>query len=322
MNVSPVALGAWALGGWRWGGKEKNRPEDTVRASIDAGINLIDTAPVYGFGFSEEVVGQAIQGHRDKVLIATKCGIVWDDRPGAEKHFDTFDNDGNPVSLCRCLRKESVFQECDDSLKRLGIDVIDIYQCHWPDPNTPVEETIDALITLQDKGKIREYGVSNFTADQMEECLKYGVIASDQPKYSLLTRDIEDEILPFCIENDIGIIAYSPMENGLLTGKITVDQEFPDGDLRNDKPWFKPENRQNAITALNKIRPVAEKYNATLGQIALAWVFSQPGITSAIAGARNGEQAKSNAQAARILLEDKDIEEIKKIFEFVSLNQA
>ena len=155
LEVSRVILGTWALGGWLWGGTEKNNADKAIQVSIDSGVNCIDTAPVYGFGLSEELVGRAIRGNRNKLIIATKCGLVWDDRKGSSTFFESTDNHGKPIKVNRCLRKESLFRECDDSLKRLGLDVIDLYQCHWPDPATPIEETVEAFLTLKEKGKIR-----------------------------------------------------------------------------------------------------------------------------------------------------------------------
>lgn len=321
IEVSPVILGTWALGGWLWGGTEKNKAEQAINASIDTGINCIDTAPVYGFGLSEELVGHSIRGKRSKVLIATKCGLVWDDRKGSTTFFESKDNHGKPIKVNRCLRKESIFRECDDSLRRLGIDVIDIYQCHWPDPETPVEETVEAFSVLKEKGKIRAFGVSNFSVTQMESWLKFGPLASDQPKYSLLSRDIETDVLPFCNKNNIGVICYSPMEMGILAGKIGMDNVFPDNDTRKNRPWFQPEKRQEVLNALDKVRPIAEKYNTTLGNIAVAWAFHQPGVTAAIVGARDGEQAKCNAAAANISLSQEDLSVIRAAFSPLQLDE-
>ena len=323
LEISPVMLGTWAMGGWLWGGTGKNRSEEAILASIDTGINCIDTAPVYGFGLSEEIVGKAIKHReRDRLIIATKCGLVWDDRPGAARFFDTSDNSGNALSVKRCLRKDSIIRECEKSLTRLGIDVIDLYQCHWPHAGTPIAESIDALTTLREQGKIRAFGVSNYSLTDLQQCVDHGGVASNQPKYSLLSREVEEDILPFCLQNRIGTIAYSPMEMGLLTGKITMDYELPEGDTRKQRPWFQPEKRRQVLNALDPVKPIADKYGATLAQLAIAWIFSQPGVTAAIVGARNPEQAKSNALAAELELAPEDIQSIRAVFAPLELDEA
>jgi|GEM_PF-25465 len=313
-EVSPVILGTWAHGGWLWGGTERNDAEKAINISIDAGINCLDTAPAYGFGLSERLAGAAIKGKRDKVIIATKCGLVWDDRKGSTLFFETRDNNDKPLRICRNLTKKSILRECDASLKELGIDTIDLYQCHWPDPNTPIQETVEAFLELRDKGKIRAFGVSNFSVSQMMEWMVYAPLHSTQPKYSLLTRDIENDFLPFCIEHDIGVLCYSPMEMGILTGKIGMDRVFPDNDTRKNRPWFQPAKRREVLDALERIKPIAEKYGTSLGNIATAWIFGQPGVTAAIVGARDGEQARDNSSAANIVLTTDELAEIRRIF--------
>lgn len=321
IEISPVILGTWALGGWLWGGTKKNDAEKAIQASIDAGINCIDTAPAYGFGLSEELVGRAIRGKRDKLIIATKCGLVWNDRKGSTLFFESKDNNDKPIKVNRCLRRESILLECDASLKRLGVDVIDLYQCHWPHVETPIEETAETFLELREKGKIRAFGVSNFSVPQMEEWLKYAPLDSNQPKYNLLSREIEDDVLPFCKKHSVGVICYSPMEMGLLTGKIGMDKTFPDNDTRKNRPWFQPKKRQEVLDALEKIKPIARKYGATRGDITAAWIFHQPGVTAAIVGARDGEQAKSNAFAANISLSSEDLAAIRGIFEQLKLDE-
>ena len=321
LEISPVILGTWALGGWLWGGTEKNNAEQAIQASINAGINCIDTAPAYGFGLSEELVGKSIRGRRDSLIIATKCGLVWDGRKGSTKFFESKDNNGKPITVNRCLSKKSILMECDASLKRLGVDVIDLYQCHWPDPSASIEETVEAFSVLKEKGKIRAWGTSNFSIAQIEEWIKYAPLSSDQPKYSLLSRDIENDILPFCEKNNIGVICYSPMEMGILAGKIGMDKAFPDNDTRQNRPWFQPEKRQEVLNALEKIRPIAEQHNVSLGNIAVAWTFHQPGVTAAIVGARDGNQAKINALAADITLSNEDLGTIRAAFAHLKLDQ-
>jgi methylglyoxal reductase len=321
LEVTPIIMGTWALGGWLWGGTDKNRPEDAILASIDAGINCIDTAPIYGFGLSEELVGKAIKGRRDDVLIATKCGMVWEGRSGGTDFFDATDAEGKSHHVKRCLTKSSILSECDDSLRRLGIDVIDLYQCHWPDASTDIDETMDALVTLHDQGKIREFGVSNFSVEDMTQCLQTAAIASDQPKYNLLAREIEEDVLPFCIERGVGVIVYSPMEMGLLTGKVGMDREFPDNDTRKNRPWFQPEKRREVLAALEEVRPIAEAHDASFAQLSVAWTIAQPGVTAALVGARDAEQAKTNAAAGDLTLTVEEEAAIRAVFNALELDE-
>jgi len=313
-KVPVVSFGSWAIGGWQWGGTDDDQAKRAIRRGIDLGVTCIDTAPVYGFGHSETIVGEAIQGKRDKLVIATKCGLRWDTEEG-EFFFDTVDRNGNPLKLYRNLRPNSIRQECENSLRRLKIDVIDLYQCHWPDKTTPLEDTMDALLTLQKEGKIRYIGVSNFTVEMMETCLRKGRIESAQPKYNALERDIESEILPFCRENQISILAYSPIAQGLLTGKVTLDREFPHGDLRRDNAMFSPVNRRRVLNMLERVKPIAEGYGITLGQLFIAWTVHQPGITTALVGARNEKQIEENARAGSVRLTDKDLHDIRAALE-------
>jgi len=315
LEVPPVILGTWALGGWLWGGTERNDPEAAVLASLDAGIGAVDTAPAYGFGLSEAWVGRAVRERRNEVLLATKCGLVWDGRDGSVPFFAARDLQGRPVEIRRCLRARSVRSECDASLKRLGVDVIDLYQCHWPDPGTPVNETLEALAALQDQGKIRAFGVSNFGVAELEQCLKSGFHpVSNQVKYSLLSREIEADVLPFCRKNGIAVIAYSPMEMGLLTGKIGLGHSFPETDTRRNRPWFQPAKRARVLEALEQILPIAGRLGVTLGQLAVAWVNAQPGVTASIVGARDRRQAEMNARAAGVRLPPEDEAVIREVF--------
>lgn len=314
LRVPVISFGAWAVGGWLWGGTDDDAAVRAMQRGIDLGVTCIDTAPVYGMGHSERIVGRAIAGRRDQVIVATKCGLRWDAEEG-QHYFDTTDNEGNPRRIFRNLRPESIRHECEQSLKRLGVDTIDLYQCHWPDPTTPVDDTMEALLSLQHEGKIREIGVSNFTPDLMRQCMKKGRIASNQPKYSALERESEKEVLPFCRVNDIGILAYSPLAQGLLTGKVGPDRVFPQNDLRSNKAMFSAENRRRVLDMLEKARPIAEKYDATFGQLFLAWTVAQPGVTTALAGARNETQVEENAHAGDIRLSEEDIAAIRKLVE-------
>jgi len=315
LKVSPIIFGAWAAGGWFWGPQDDDDSVRAIQAAIDAGINCIDTAPIYGMGHSEEVVGKAIKGRRDKVFLATKCGLRWD-TPGEGSNPWTYKGlDSTECTVVRNLRKAAIVAEAEQSLKRLGTDVIDLYQCHWPDPSAPIAETMEAMVTLKQQGKIRAIGVSNFTPEMMAECLCHAPLASDQPPYSLLRRDIEADVLPFCRQHNVGVIVYSPLEQGILTGRVTMERTFPEGDYRSGRPWFQPANRRRILDALEKVRPIAEAHNATLGQVAAAWIIAQPGVAAAIVGARNPDQARENARAADIRLSAADLQTIRSTFE-------
>ncbi|MGD9498410.1 MAG: aldo/keto reductase [Armatimonadota bacterium] len=314
LRATPIVFGAWAIGGWLWGGTDDEQAIEGIHAALDAGINAIDTAPAYGMGHSERVVGEAIRDRREEVLVFTKCALRWDLDIGWH-HFDTVDNEGRPVSLYRNLRRDSILWECEQSLERLGIDCIDLYQCHWPDPTTPIKETMGALVELLDQKMIRAIGVSNFTPEMIEECLAYGPVHCSQPKFSLLSRENYEGVIAWCDEHDIASIVYSPLEQGLLTGKVTVDREFKEGDQRNTKPWFTEENIRRVNAVLDEVmRPIAEAHQATLAQITLAWTIAAPGITCALAGARNPEQARENAGAMDVQLSEDEFETIRAAF--------
>ncbi|HUU49475.1 MAG TPA: aldo/keto reductase [Nitrospinota bacterium] len=314
LEVPIIIFGAWAIGGWLWGGTDDEKAVSAIHKALDLGMTCIDTAPVYGFGHSEEIVGRAIKGRRDDVIIATKCGLRWDLEEG-ELFFETIDSRGKALKIYRNLKAHSIKEECELSLKRLSVDVIDLYQCHWPDSTTSPDETMETLLRLKEEGKIRAIGVSNFTTEMIKTCLKYGDVASDQPKYSLLFRDIEKDILPYCRKHDIGLIVYGPLGQGLLTGKVTMERKFNQGDLRIDQPWFQPKNRRRILDTLEKIKPIAKEHNATLAQLSINWVISEPGVTSAIVGARNPEQVIENAGASDFRLSKEERSIIKGCFE-------
>nr|WP_320021943.1 aldo/keto reductase [uncultured Draconibacterium sp.] len=310
VKITPISFGAWAIGGWFWGGAEENESVKAIEAAITNGMTTIDTAPVYGFGQSEEFVGKAIKGKRSKVELLTKFGVVWD-RKSSHVHYEkTFDNQGNQVSLYRLGSKESVIKECEASLRRLGTDYIDIYQQHWPDSSTPVEETMEALEILKDQGKIRAGGVSNYSMSEMEKAEKYFNLSSNQVPYSMVNRDIEDKVVPYCISNDKAIIAYSPLQRGVLTGKITADYKFAEGDHRPTTPFFKEPNLSRINTFLDKIKPIAESQQVTLAQLVLKWTLLHPGITCVLAGARNEKQVLENIKAMDVLITESDQQQI------------
>jgi aryl-alcohol dehydrogenase-like predicted oxidoreductase len=317
VHVSPVIFGAWAIGGWMWGGTDDDAAIAAIQASIDAGANTIDTAAIYGMGHSEAVVGKAIKGRRDQVVIATKCGMRWEGDEGADP-WAVKDNTGKDVTVRKNSKKDSIAFECEQSLKRLGVDVIDLYQIHWPDSTTPVEESIEAMEKLRKQGKIRAIGVSNYDVPLMERASKVGQLSSLQPPYSLIQRKIEDKILPWCRKNNVGVIVYSPLERGLLTGKVGPDRKFNEGDHRATHKFFSTENRKRVLASLEKIKPIADKHKASFAQLVIAWTIAQPGVTAALVGARDAEQATHNAQAAKIALSNDELGAIRAAFDETS----
>lgn len=290
--ITPIIMGTWQTGKAMWTGIDDNKSHKALQAAFDAGITTFDTAEVYGNGHSERIVGQALADFRDKVVIATKV----------------FSNH---------LKYNQVFTACHRSLKNLNTDYIDLYQIHWPPGSfghakTPLEETMKALNELKSQGKIRAIGVSNFNHSQIKEAAQYGEIVSLQPPYSLFWRQVEKETAPFCRKNGMTLLAYSAMAQGILTGKFAKGHKFERGDHRSANRLFQPEHFQRIQSALDQIRPIAEAYNATLGQLALAWVIAQPG-TCAIAGARNARQAVENAAAAQISLSEETLKDLDTI---------
>lgn len=277
IQVTPVGLGTWAIGGWMWGGTDEAQSIDTIHRAIDKGIGLIDTAPVYGFGRSEEIVGKALaDGRRDQVALATKVALNWND-----------DQD----KVWRDATASRIEREVEDSLKRLQTDRIDIYQVHWPDSRTPMEETARALENLYQAGKIRAIGVSNFTPSQMDELQKTVPLHSLQPPYNLFEREIEQEILPYCRENGIATITYGGLCRGLLTGKMQEDTQFTGDDLRKNDPKFQGERYSQYLNAVAELDAFArERYQKNVLALALRWLVDQPGVTTALWGARRPEQ--------------------------------
>ncbi len=312
IEATVVGLGTWAIGGWLWGGTDERNSIDAIRAGIEAGITLIDTAPAYGLGLSEEIVGKAIVGKRDRLVIASKCGLIWDTDKGTF-HYPEFDK-----KLHRYLGRESVKTEVEQSLKRMKIDCIDLMQTHWQDHTVPIEETMTALLELKKEGKIRAIGVSNATVAQMDEYRAVGPLDTDQEQYSMLVRKCEAEILPYCRKNRIAFLAYSPLAMGLLSGKVGPEREFTGDDIRNQIPLFSKENRVKVAAMLEKMNPIAEKYGLTLSQLVLAWTVEQPGVTHALAGARNPAQARENARAAQVELDADDVETIGEMIAVIS----
>lgn len=301
IQASVVAFGAWAIGGWFWGGADDRESIAAIQQAVDAGITLIDTAPAYGLGRSEEVVGRAIRGRRDQVVLATKCGMTWH----TEKGTPFAEELGQPIN--RYLGPESIRYEVEQSLRRLQTDVIDLYQTHWQDETTPIDETMATLLELKKEGKIRAIGASNATVAQMDEYRTGGPLDADQEKYSMLDRELEIEHLPYCKKNNIAVLAYSPLAQGLLTGKVSVERELAEDDLRAMNPRFSPAGRERILAFLQEIRPIADAHEITLAQLAIAWTLAQPGLTHALVGARNPQQVLENAAAGDVVLDESDL---------------
>jgi aryl-alcohol dehydrogenase-like predicted oxidoreductase len=297
LQLSEVTFGAWAAGGWMWGGTERSDAIEAIRGSFELGVTSIDTAPIYGQGESEEIVGEAIKDlPRDQIQILTKYGMRWDLNKG-EFGFSSKDNAGNDIDIYKYAGKESVIKECEDSLKRLGTDYIDLYQIHWPDSTTAISETMEAVSRLIEQGKVRYAGVCNYDAAQMAEAEKYVTLVSNQVPYSMVKRNIEAELVPYCLEHGKSILAYSPMERGLLTGKMKPGYQFATGDHRQSLPYFKEENLKRTNNFLDQVKYIADEKQLTLGQLVILWTLQQPGITITLVGARNKEQALQNAKA-------------------------
>ncbi|MGI4887093.1 MAG: aldo/keto reductase [Janthinobacterium lividum] len=310
--VSRITFGSWAAGGWMWGGTEQNDAVGAIHASYELGVTSIDTAPIYGQGLSEQIVGEAIKSlPRDKVQVLTKFGMRWDLDKG-DFGFKSKNNEGQDIDVYKYAGRDSIIKECEDSLRRLGTDYIDLYQQHWPDVTTPIDETMEAMQRLIEQGKVRAAGVSNYSVAQMEAAEKTIALAANQVPYSMLRRDIEQDVVPYCEAHHKGILVYSPLQLGLLTGKMKPGQHFDDGDLRNGNKMFQPENVARVNEFLNKIRPLAETKGATLGQLVLRWTLAQPGITVALVGARNPEQAVQNARAVDVRLSFEEVDFINK----------
>ncbi|MDP8244938.1 MAG: aldo/keto reductase [Candidatus Hinthialibacter antarcticus] len=309
IEASVIVLGTWAIGGTWWGGTDEAASIDAIRAAIDNGVNCIDTAAVYGFGVSETLVGKAIEGRRDQVVIATKCGLRWDFDKG--EHF--FDLEGKSVN--RHLAADSIRWEVEQSLARLNIDCIDLYQTHWQDPTIPAEETMATLQDLKREGKIRAIGVSNCDAERMKQYASAGPLDCDQEKFSMLDPEIKEDQLPHCMENNIALLAYSPMAMGLLTGKLTPERKLKEGDVRLVRSRFSTENRARVLAMLNEFQPIAEHYELTIAQLVLAWTIAQPGVTHVLAGARNADQALENVKAGNTEISENDLTAIDKILE-------
>jgi aryl-alcohol dehydrogenase-like predicted oxidoreductase len=323
IEVSPVIFGAWAIGEWMWGPQDHDDAITAIRTALDAGVNAVDTAAVYGFGRSEELVAEALQGRkRQDVVLLTKFGLRWDHgEKGTVRFFETKDMEGRVLSIYKYAHPDSVIEECEQSLRRLRTEYIDVYQVHWPDDTTPIEDTFGAVRKLIEQGKVRAAGVSNCSPEQMSRANAVTPLASSQPPFSMILRDAQRDVIPWCRRNNVGVIVYSPLQRGLLTGKIKPGHVFAEGDHRADNAFFQPGNVKTVNAFLDNIRPIAEAHDATLAQLVIAWTIRQPGVTAALVGARNIKQASENAAAMNVTLRDDEIAQIDQHLEAVTIQR-
>lgn len=302
LTITPIGVGAWAMGGgdwaFSWGPQDDKDSIEAIHAALDAGINWIDTAPVYGLGHSEEVVAKAVSGRAKRPYIFTKCGLVWNEKG----------------EVGRSLQRDSIRRELESSLRRLKVDAIDLYQIHWPDPENEIEEGWRTLAELKQEGKVRNIGVSNFNVQQMKRAEKIAPITSLQPNYNAVTRDIEKEILPYCRQHNIGVIVYSPMKSGLLTGKMTRERikALPKDDFRPRTPNFNEPLLTRNLGLVEVLRAIGQRHRRTPGEVAIAWVLRDPVVTGAIVGMRSAGQAREVVRAADFRLSSEEIQQVEK----------
>jgi len=300
MMISRIGVGAWAMGGggwqWSWGPQDDQASIDAIHAALDQGVNWIDTAAVYGLGHSEEVVARAIRASSKKPFLFTKCERVWNERG----------------EISGSLKAESIRRECEASLRRLQVDVIDLYQIHWPEPAADIEEGWTEMARLQEAGKVRFIGVSNFTVEQMKRCRAIAPITSLQPPYSLVAREVESEILPYCLANNIGVIVYSPMHSGLLTGAMTRERvaSFAPDDWRRREPNFSEPLLSRNLRLVGVLREIGSRHGRTPGEAAIAWTLANPAVTAAIVGVRSSKQVEGIIGAGEFELSKAELREI------------
>lgn len=300
MELTPVGVGAWAMGGggWAfgWGPQDDAQSIEAIHAAIDRGVNWIDTAAIYGLGHSEGVVARALAGRSNRPYVFTKCALVW--------------NDKREVS--RSLKADSIRRECENSLQRLKVDVIDLYQIHWPDPDSDIEEGWSTLAQLKKEGKVRWIAVSNFNVAQMERCRKIAPITSLQPPYSAVSPEVENEILPYCQQHGIGVIVYSPMKSGLLTGSMTRERiaNFPQDDFRRKALNFQEPHLTRNLELAELMKQIGARHGRSAGEVAIAWTLRHPAVTAAIVGMRSAQQVEGVIGALEFRLSEQEIQEI------------
>ncbi|HEY9631396.1 MAG TPA: aldo/keto reductase [Coleofasciculaceae cyanobacterium] len=301
LHLTPIGFGAWAIGGsgWAfgWGHQEDQESIEAIHRALDLGVNWIDTAAVYGLGHSEEVVAQALKGRSQQPYVFTKCALIWDEQG----------------EIGRSLKAESIRREVEDSLRRLKLDAIDLYQIHWPNPDPEIEEGWSTLAQLKKEGKVRYIGVSNFNVEQMRRAQQIAPITSLQPPYSLVNRNIESEILPFCQQHHIGVINYSPMQSGLLTGAMTAERvaQLPEDDWRRNSTEFQEPRLSRNLKLVELLKQIGQRHDRSPGEVAIAWTLRHPAVTAAIVGGRNGKQVEGIIGAMEFRLSELELNEIK-----------
>jgi len=304
LEITRIGFGAWALGGagwaFAWGEQDDRDSVAAIHAALDAGVNWIDTAAVYGLGHSEDVVAKALAGRANRPYVFTKCERTWN----AERQ------------IVKSLKADSIRRECETSLRRLQVDVIDLYQIHWPEPEEDIEEGWTTLVRLKDEGKVRWIGVSNFNVEQMERIQRIAPITSLQPPYSLVNRTAEESILPYAGANNIGVIVYSPMGSGILTGAMTRERiaALPADDWRTRNPRFQEPQLSRNLQLADLLREIGQRHGRTAGEVAIAWTLANPNVTAAIVGARNARQVQGTLGAAKLQLSADDLAEIERFF--------
>lgn len=305
-EASVIAFGAWAIGGWKWGGSDIRASVEAVHAALDAGVNFIDTAAVYGFGLSEKIVGEAIVGRpRGEIILATKCGLRWDvETPTL--HFK-----GDKHSIYRTLDAESIRWELHQSLERLGTDYIDLYQTHWPDPQQDIEVVVNTLQALKKEGLIRAWGLCNENPERLTVAAQSGDLSTDQERYSLLDREQDALNLPICKEHGLGFLCYSPIAQGLLTGTIDEKREFKADDLRIGNPRFAKPVIEALNAVLAPVKSLAQDKSVSTEQLVLAWTLRQAGVSHVLVGARHAEQASANAIAGSLMLDAEEFDVVQ-----------
>jgi aryl-alcohol dehydrogenase-like predicted oxidoreductase len=303
MEITPIGFGSWAIGGNAWGPQDDEEAVGAIRRAVELGMNWIDTAAVYGFGHSEELVARALKGVSERPYVFTKCSLVWDENANVDN----------------VLEKDSVKRECEDSLRRLQADVIDLYQIHWPNPEEDIEEGWSALAELKSEGKVRHIGVSNFNVEQMERAQEIAPVETLQPPYNLIDRGVEEEILPYCGEQNIGVIVYSPMKSGLLTGKMTRErvQNLPSDDWRRNAPEFNEPRLSRNLELVGLLEEIGAEHGRSPAEVAIAWTLRHPAVTAAIVGGRRPDQVDGIIGAADLRLSE---EELKRIESFLAEN--
>ena len=301
MELTPVGVGAWAMGGggWQfaWGPQDDRESIEAIHTALDGGVNWIDTAAVYGLGHSEEVVARALEGRSNRPYVFTKCERIW----------------GEDRLIAKSLKADSIRRECEASLRRLKVDAIDLYQIHWPEPDEDIEEGWSTLAKLKEEGKVRWIGVSNFNAKQLERARKIAPITSLQPPYSAISPEVDNEILPYCLRYNIGVIVYSPMKSGLLTGTMTRERiaAFPDDDFRKRAPAFQEPHLSRNLELADIMRRIGQRHGVSAGVVAIAWTLRNPAVTAAIVGMRSAKQAKGVLPGVQFRLSDEEFSEIE-----------